>query len=54
MLNDIKKNELTEQEMTKLNETEMEEVAGGWMAPGPLDFLKDANRERKRQSRNEN
>ena len=46
MLNDIKKNELTE--------TEMEEVAGGRMAPGPLDFLKDANRERKRQSRNEN
>ena len=29
--------ERTEQE---LNETEMEEVAGGQMPPGPLDLLK--------------
>lgn len=46
MIDDIKKNELTEQELTErneryeLNETEMEEVAGGWLAPGPLDYLK--------------
>ena len=26
----------------ELNETEMEEVSGGWAAPGPLDLLKQA------------
>ena len=34
MMDELKKDELTE--------TEMEEVSGGWVAPGPLDLLKQA------------
>lgn len=39
MVDELKKDEQNEQELT---ETEMEEVAGGWVAPGPLDLLKQA------------
>ena len=39
MVDELKKDEQNEQELT---ENEMEEVAGGWVAPGPLDWLKQA------------
>lgn len=39
MVDELKKDEQNEQQLT---ETEMEEVTGGWVAPGPLDLLKQA------------
>lgn len=39
MMDELKKDEQNEQELT---ETEMEEVAGGLVIPGPLDLLKQA------------
>ena len=39
MVDELKKDEQNEQQLT---ETEMEEVTGGWGAPGPLDLLKQA------------